>query len=111
MPTPRPMRSLLDRIGLGCGILGEDLSSVGGMVLSGCEMVRMRVAGIEGVVEVEVEGVVAEDMDAGDVEEHEVLNVPRPEGTKEAKEAISCSGDGASKVSSVGFEQSIPPEP
>lgn len=80
-------------------------------MLSGCELVRMRVAGIEGVVEVEVEGVVAEDMDAGDVEEHEVLNVPRPEGTKEAKEAISCSGDGASKVSSVGFEQSIPPEP
>ena len=107
-PTPRPMPSLLDRIGLVSAVLGDDLSSFGGMLLSGCKMVRMPVAAIQGVVE--VEEVVAEDMDAGDVE-YGALNVPELEGTKEPKEASSCSGDGASEVSSVGFEQSRTPDP
>lgn len=77
-------------------------------MLSGCEVVRMRVAAMEGVVE--VEEVVAENMDAGDVE-YGALNVRELEGTKEPKEASSCSGDGASMVSSVGFEQSSTPSP
>lgn len=72
-------------------------------------MVRMRVAAMEGVAE--VEEVVAEDMDAGVVEEYPVLNVRELEGTKEPKEAVSCSGDGAAKVSSVTFEQSRSPDP
>lgn len=112
------MPLLLDSIELAFGVPGEDLSLVAGTVLSGCDMVRMRVAAMEGlveveeaaeveveeVVEVEVEEVVTEDMDAGDME-YWVPNVRELEGTEEPKEANSCSGDGASKVSSVESKQ------
>ena len=107
MPTPTPaLAPLLDRGELGFEL--EGLSSAGRVEVNGCEMVRVRVATIE-----VVEEVVAEDTDAGNVEEEEeeVHKVRVLEEMREPKGAINCSGDAAWNVSSVGFEQSRLPDP
>ena len=79
-----------------------------------CRTVRMRVAAAkvgEEVVNKDTDVEKLEEDEDEDEDEDEEVKARVLEEIKEPKEAISCSGEGASKVSLVGFEQSSPPEP
>ena len=81
-------------------------------MLGDCRTVRMRVAAAEMVEEVVNEDTDVEKLeDDEDEDEDEEVKVRVLEEIKGPKEAISCSGDAASKVSLLGSEQSSLPEP
>ena len=84
-------------------------SLAGGVGLGDCRTVKMGVAAVEVVEEIVTEGMDfkngVEDEDKNEDEEVKARVL------EESRDAISCSGDAASKVSSVGFEQSSPSDP
>ena len=92
------------------GFESEDLLAGRVVFGDGCTTVRMRVAAAE-----VVEEVVTEDMDVKtvgeDEDEDEEVEIRVLEELKATIEAINCSGDAASKVSLVGYEQFSLPDP
>ena len=97
------------------------LLSIEQVVLDDCEVRGILVTAVEVVEEVEdevtdeiarevVDEMVDENSDVGNVEE-EKNTVPVLDEIEELEDIVSSFGDGASKVSSVGSEQSNSPDP